>query len=140
MSSPMLLSDRVVSSLRRRSLRMLLLAMLSCACISHAFAGSRWIYCRYQTLQGTPVFYYSDVVRVDLKGSDLGYDIATEHIVSRGYRDTVRQRYGLNDGAEPYCYVSLKDGPRDITDKKRSDDMDAARRLNMRIVNVTNWP
>jgi hypothetical protein len=133
-------SVRVVSLLCRKPVRILLLVALSCTCGSQAFAGSRWMYCRYQALQGTPVFYYSDVVRVDLKGSDLGYDMATEHIVLRGYRDTVRQRYALNDGAEPYCYVPLKDGPRDITEKKRSDDIDAVHRMNMKIVNVANWP
>jgi hypothetical protein len=140
MNSHMRLSIRVVPSLCRKPPSILLLAALSCACGPQAFAGSRWMYCRYQTLQGTPVFYYSDVVRVDLKGSDLGYDMATEHIVLRGYRDTVRQRYGLNDGAEPYCYVPLKDGPRDITEKKRSDDIDAVHRTNMKTVNVANWP
>ncbi len=134
------LSVRVVPSLWLKPLRILFLAALSCVCASQALAGSRWMYCRYQTLQGTPVFYYSDVVRVDLKGSGLGYDIATEHIVLRGYRDTVRQRYGLNDGAEPYCYVPLKDGPREITDKKLADDIDAVHRMNMKTVNVANWP
>jgi hypothetical protein len=124
----------------KKTLGILVIAASLFCCTESAHAASRWMYCRYETsLKGTVTEYFSEAVRIDLKGSDTAYDLATEHIVLRQYRDTVSQRYGFNDGGEPYCYVPLKDGPREITDKKRDDDI-KEHRIYGRIVTVTDWP